>query len=122
MLRTVGVLIAGAFWAVVVYGILGLAMIQLPPQFHPYFYYLANALTGCAVGLFVGFSKINYEALVAVVCLLAPASLQYRSRFSTPATGFRVFLLLVGTALELTLGFIVAHNVAARHITRQSPD
>ena len=119
MLRSVGVLIAGAFWAVVVYGILGMAMIQLPPQLHPYFYYLASALTGCAVGLFVGFSKINYEGLVAVVCLLAPSSLQYRSHFPLP--GPELFLLLVGTALELSLGFIVAHSIAVRRIARQSP-
>lgn len=118
-----GVLIAGAFWGIVVYGILGLAMIHLPPQFHVYTYYLiANALTGCAVGLFVGFSKINNEGLLAVVCLFAPAFLQYGTRVTTPATGPRLLLPLVGTALELSLGFVVAHNLATQRNASQSPD
>jgi hypothetical protein len=123
VLRTTGVLIAGAFWGIVVYGILGAPMIQLPPQFHIDAYYLmANALTVCAVGLFVGFSKINSEGLVAVVCLLAPAFLQYGGRVANPATGPQLLFPLVGTALELSLGFVVAHNLSARRDASQTPD
>jgi len=44
-----------------------------------------------------------------VVCLLPPAYLQYVNRFSKPATGFRLVLLLMGTAVELGIAFLIAH-------------
>jgi hypothetical protein len=87
-------------------------MIGLPQHLRIYAYYMADALTGSAVGLFVGFLQKRRASLVALICLLPPAFLQYVNRFSHPATGPRLFLLLLGTAVELSIAFVIAHRLA----------
>ena len=113
MLRTVSVLVAGVFWGVVVFAGLVWMTIHLPQQFRLDAYYLINGLTGGAVGLFVGFSKVSNAGLIAIICLLPPLFLQYGSRFSGPLTGHRLFLALLGTFLELSLAFAIAYSVSA---------
>jgi hypothetical protein len=88
------------------------AVYALPWSVRIYAYYMAEVLTGTAVGLFVGFLQRRGAGFVALVCLLPPAYLQYVNRFSHPATGRRLFLLLLGTAVELSMAFVVAHRLS----------
>lgn len=116
VLRTAGVLVAGMLLGfTVLASLIWAGMVinrwQQPPV---YDYYLISALTGCAVGLLVGFLQKYKAGFVAMICLIPQVFVQYVNRFSRPATGFRLVLLLVGTALELSLAFAVAQMVAAR--------
>jgi hypothetical protein len=116
VLRTLGVLVAGMLLGITLLASLAWARLainrwQQPPA---YDYYLILALTGCAVGLLVGFLQKYKAGFVAMICLIPQAFVQYVNRFSRPATGFRLVLLLLGTALELSFAFAVAHMVAAR--------
>jgi hypothetical protein len=112
VLRTVGVVIAGMLLAFVVLGGLFWVVIDLPQQFRLYAYYLSVVLTGLAVGLFVGFSQRRKAGLVALVCLSPQVFLQYVNRYSRPATGIRLLLLLVGTVLELSIAFAIANRLS----------
>ena len=109
MIRTAGVFVVGMLLGVAVLGSLAWAMNGLPQHLRPYAYYMVEALTGSAVGLFVGFLQKRKAGLVALMCLLPPAFLQYLNRFSQPATGFRLFLLLLGTGVEMSIAFAIAH-------------
>jgi hypothetical protein len=111
MLRTIGVLIAGTFLGALIFGGLGWVM-SGHSTFSVQFLYLLEALTGITIGLFVGFSRIKYAGLVAVLCPLPPLFLEYRHMFSRPSTGLRLALLLLGTGLKLSLAFAVAHKVS----------
>jgi len=124
MLRTIGVLVAGTLLGFVVLSSLiwaGTAL-NLSQQARPYAYYLIVCLTGTAVGLLVGFLQKYKAGAVAATCLLGPSLLQYVNRFSRPATGLRLFILLIGTAMELSLAFAVAHKLAARRHATHPPD
>jgi hypothetical protein len=115
VLRTVGIFIAGVLLGVVVLGSLiwvVIGVIGLPQHLRIYAYYMADALTGTAVGLFVGFLQKRKAGLVALICLLPPVFLQYVNRYSQPATGLRLFLLLMGTAIELSIAFAIAHRLS----------
>ena len=106
MLRSVGVLVVGVLAGFTVQASLGLVVMAINSgqQPRPYIYYLLFALTGSAVGLLVGFLQKYKAGLVAMICLAPQSILQYVNRFSRPATGLRLFLLLLGTALELSFG------------------
>jgi hypothetical protein len=112
MLRTSGVFVAGVLLGVLVLGSLMWAVYGLPWSVRVYAYYVAEALTGSAVGLFVGFLQKRRAGLVALTCLLPPAYLQYVNRFSHPATRLRLFLLLLGTAIGLSMAFLIAHTLS----------
>jgi hypothetical protein len=77
-----------------------------------YAYYVAEALTGGAVGVFVGFLQKRGAGLVTLICLLPPAYPQYVSRFSQPATGLRLNLLLLGSAVGLAIAFVIAQRLS----------
>ncbi len=112
MLRTLGVFVAGVLLGLVVMASLIWAASDLPQRFGLYAYSLIDALTGSAVGLFVGFLQRGRAGLVALICLLPLAYLQYVNQFSHPATGLRLLLLLVGTAVELSIAFGIAHRLS----------
>jgi len=112
MLRTAGVLAAGMLLSIAVLGSLAWAtMASLPWSARVYAYYVIAAVTGAAVGLFVGFLQKRGAGIVALVCILPSAYLQHVNRFSKPATGVRVVFLLVGTAVELGIAFLVANHL-----------
>jgi hypothetical protein len=112
VLRTAAIFVAGVILGLVVLACLIWATVGLPQYFRIYAYYMAGALTGTAVGLFVGFLQKSKAGLVALICLLPPVLLQYVNRFSQPATGLRLFRLLLGTAVELSIAFTVAHRLS----------
>ncbi|HUJ29813.1 MAG TPA: hypothetical protein VLY23_00930 [Candidatus Acidoferrum sp.] len=112
MLRTLGVLIAGTFWGLLLFGGLFWVIVVRYSMHSVYSLYLIELVTGIAVGLFVGFSRINKAGLVAAVCLLPPLLLEYGHRFSPPPTGLRLLLLLLGTGLKISIAFAIAHNLA----------
>jgi hypothetical protein len=113
MLRTVGVLAVGMLLSVVVLGsLVWVTVTTLPWSARIYALYVGEALTGAAVGSFVGFLQKRRAGVVALVCLLPPAYLQYVNRLSKPATGFRLVLLLMGTAVELGIAFSIAHRLS----------
>ena len=109
MLRTVGVFVVGVLLAVVVLGSLMWAVFALPCSVRVYAYYIVEALTGSAVGLFVGLLQKRRAGVVALICLLPLAYVQYMNRFSHPATGLRLVVLLLGTVIGLSAAFLTAH-------------
>ena len=109
MLRTLGIFGAGLLLGFVLMASLLWGVYRLPWSMRIYAYYMAEALTGGAVGLFVGFLQKRGAGFLALVCLLPLAYLQYVNRFSDPATGFHLFLLLLGTAVEVSIAFAIAH-------------
>jgi hypothetical protein len=112
VLRTLGVFIAALFLGFVILGSLLWAMYSLPWPVRIYAYYMAETLTGSAVGSFVGLMQKHGAGFVALTSLLPPAYLQYFNRFSHPAPGLHLFLLLVGTAVELSIAFVIAHRLS----------
>lgn len=121
MLRTLGIFAVGLLLGIVVMASLLWAVYSLPWSVRIYAYYMAEALTGGAVGLFVGFLQKRGAGYLALACLLPPVYLQYVNRFSNPATGSRLFLLLLGTAIEVSIAFAIAHLLSnSRRSTTRS--
>ena len=112
MLRTLVVFAGGLLLGFVTMGSLSWATYSLPWTAGICAYYLAEVLTGSAVGLFVGFLQKRGAGFVALACLLPLGYLQYVNRFSHPAVGLRLFLLLLGTAVELSIAFILADRMS----------
>ena len=112
MLRTLGVLVASALLGFIVMAVLFWAAIDLPQQFRPFALYLIEALTGGAVGLFVGSLQKKQAGLLALSSLLPMTFRQYVNPFSRPAMGLRLFELLLGTLVELSIAFAIAHRLS----------
>jgi hypothetical protein len=112
VLRTVAVVIAGMLLGFVVGGGLIWVGMHLPLEVRRYAYYLIDVLTGVAVGLLVGFLQRHKAGLVALICLSPQVFLQYVNRYSRPATGLRMLLLLIGTVLELSTAFAIADRLS----------
>lgn len=112
MLRTLGVFVAGMLLGFIVMAGLIWAGIGLPQQFGPFALYLIEALTGGAVGLFVGSLQKKQAGFLALSSLLPMTFRQYVNPFSRPATGLRLFELLLGTLVELSIAFLIAHYLS----------
>lgn len=113
MLKTVGVVLAGAILAMILIagGVFAAAYV-IPRQLDAYFYFAFKALVGAAIGLLVGSLQKNKAGFVAVICLLPALLVQVTSR-SYPiktAPGFAMFLL--SEILGLLAAFAVAHRLS----------
>jgi len=112
VLKTIGVLVAAMFLGIAVLGsLVWLTVIAVPVHWSLYAYYLASALTGAAVGCFVGFLQKGRPGLVALTSLLPAVLLQYVNRYAQPEKGLRLALLVLGTAIELAIAFATAERL-----------
>jgi hypothetical protein len=112
VLRTLGVFVAGVLLSIVILGSLMWAVYALPWSVRIYAYFIVQACTGGAVGLFVAFLQKRMAGVVGLICLLPLAYVQYVNRFSHPATGLRLVVLLLGTAIGLSTAFLTAHRLS----------
>jgi hypothetical protein len=83
---------------------------------------LLEAVTGATVGGFVGYLQKNRAGLMAILCLLPAILFQYvpTHRLHDPISGQGLFVLLLGTILELSAAFAAAYVLSRRILLRQA--
>ncbi len=122
VLRTAGVLIAGALLGLAVMSLLGyVAIYHVPAHYNGYSYFLVKVLTGVVVGLFVGLLQKKQAGLVAVICVLPLLYLQAASPYYPLRGGVLIVVFILSEALEVSLAFAVAHHLSRARSRAPSP-
>lgn len=111
MLRTIGVLLAGASLGIsLLLALFVLIVYRIPGGLNFYSFFVLEASVGIAVGLLVGFLQRKKPGVLAVICLLPFPLWALLRPTSLVWVGGRFPAFLIGEVLSLLVAFGVAQR------------